>query len=183
MHKPDSFVMMVALMSEKMVQQERVIVDLNTHISDDHAHMDDMQRTITSLKEEREELWARCDTLSNQVRNLAQQSESFDYLKRNHDELYVQVRKLQVENARLMYGGNSPEETANAYMKAHGVSRWNDENLGKIGTIKVVREITGWGLKETKDFCEAYMARQETPKEETDSGTKRSSQMVALKTA
>ena len=50
MPKPDTFVMMVAMMSEKLVQKENECFELRTHISDDHAEMDEMQRTITDLR-------------------------------------------------------------------------------------------------------------------------------------
>lgn len=170
--KPDTFVLVVAAMSEKMVEQERTIMELSDHIRGDHEAMDDMQRTITGLRES--------------LSLISANNENFDYMKRRADELYEQVRNLTIENARLKYGGNTPEETARAYMKAHGVDKWNNPNLGKIGTIKVVREITGWGLKETKDFCEAYMDRHErgeVSREESGPGTKRSSQSPALRTA
>jgi len=39
-------------------------------------------------------------------------------------------------------------------MKAHGASKWVSN---RIGTIRVVVVLSGWSLKESKDFCEAYM--------------------------
>ena len=49
---------------------------------------------------------------------------------------------------------NLPDkDKAEAYMVAEGDARWAKGE--KIAVIKCVREATQWGLKETKDYCEA----------------------------
>jgi uncharacterized coiled-coil protein SlyX len=171
-----TLLVLVSTLAEKVSVQElvcegyeRVNADLQTHIDRHHLDLDDMQFTISDLR-----------------RQLEEKYESMERMRTQNNELYAQVRKLQSDNYKLTYGGQTPEETANAYMARQGVEVCNrpyvspDVLSGRIAAIKVVREITGWGLKESKDFVEAYMARLDAQKdEESPSGTKRSSQIPA----
>jgi len=148
MVKPDSFVMLAALMSDKLVQMENTIADLNSHISDDHAQMDEMQNTITDL---RRQLEARYDELNR----LRQQAGDAAYYEQK-------VRQLEADNAQLrMKVDPEINERVESYMKTTGVYLWLKGE--KIACIKGVRDATRmnsslppWGLKETKDFCESY---------------------------
>lgn len=159
-----ALMVIVTTLTEKITVQdlvcegyEKSLADLQAHIDRHHLDMDDMQFTISDLR-----------------RQVNTKYEEEERMRTQINELYAQVRTLQTENHKLTYGGQTPEETANAYMQAQGATKWATD---KIGTIKVCREVSGWGLKETKDFCEAYMARQKDEKEESPSGTKRSSQI------
>lgn len=190
--KPDTFVIMCAAMSEKMVEQQNTILDLTTHLAGHHEQMDDMQHTITDLRTQLEEKYHLQDQvyeLQATVRALRPRAERCDELKNSYDTLYAEVRKLRAEKLRGELNlplQATPEEAANAYMLLHGVKQYDLPYEpgspvlgGKIQCIKVIREVTEWGLKESKDFVEAYMARHEREKEETPSGTKRSSQVPA----
>jgi ribosomal protein L7/L12 len=158
--KPDTFVLMVAAMSEKMVELENGRVDLLTHISQDHAEMDRMQETITDLRRQAED---KCDELSDlrlQVQNLRDTTDrqrfalgDVAYLRTQNVELQARVQKLESENYKLKYDGKTPEEVALQYMVLEGGKVWADGQ--KITCIKEVRACTQWGLKEAKDWCEA----------------------------
>lgn len=178
--KPDTFVLVVAALSDKLVEKETEIAEMVAHITRDHATMDEMQERNTHLSNQVDTMYDLREenrSLRSQVTSLRGKAENYDYLSSQNNELHAQVRKLQTEIHKLTYGGQTPEETANAYMLAQGVSKWLEGE--RIGTIKVVREVTGWGLKEAKDFCDAYMARKTVEAEESPSGTKRSSQVPA----
>lgn len=187
--KPDTFVIMCAAMSEKMVEQQNTILDLTTHLASHHETMDADQRTISDLRDQLEEVWGLREANERQKRTISDLSykvEHYDSLRRENERLSAEVRELKLATYKVKYGGQTPEEVANNYMKVEGLQVCNrprspDPNVfsGKIDCIKVVREMTGWGLKEAKDFVEAYMARHENQKEETPSGTKRSSQVPA----
>ncbi len=145
--KPDTFVMMCALMSDKMVQQSMTIGSLEAHIVGDHAEMDEMQRTITDL---RRQLETANDKLYRMGPDNYYQRRCGE-LEQVNSRLYEEVRQLR----RKAYGEG--ESGARAYMEAEGAKLWE---TNKIATIKGVRECTGWGLKETKDWCEAYSAHK-----------------------
>lgn len=153
----ETLLVIIATLSEKVAIQELVC--------DGYAH---------ALKESEEQ----ATTISHLRRNLEEAYDSKDYLTNQNNTLCAQVRQLQTELHKLTYGGQTPEETATAYMKAQGVDKWEGGN--RIGCIKVCREVSGWGLYESKQFCEAYMVRHQAHKEseeDTPSGTKRSSQI------
>lgn len=188
--KPDTFVLMCAAMSEKMVEQQNHILDLTTHLAAHHEQMDADQRTITDLREQLEEVWSlreQVETQRRTISDLRYRSDNYENMRQENERLYVEVRKLQTEKVRRDLNISplaTPEEAGNTYMLLHGVEVYNRISTpevagGKIECIKVVRSLTGWGLKETKDFVEAYMARHEQEKEESPSGTKRSSQIPA----
>jgi len=176
--KPDTFVLVVAALSEKMVQKENECVELRDHIASDHASMDDMQRTITDLRVQCERLQDKADDVDyfrTRYQDMSHKMEGYEHLRSQNAELWEQVRVLKMENHKLRYGGQTPEETANNYMLSQGRQVW--ERGDRIQCIKEVREVSGWGLKETKDWCEAYIARLDNEKEESGPGTKRSSQI------
>lgn len=188
--KPDTFVLTVAAMSEKMVEQANRIFDLENHLASHHETMDADQRTITDLREQLEEVWnlrEQVETQRRTISDLRYRADNYDNMRRENDRLYAEVQNLRTEKIKRDLNISplaTPEEAGNTYMLLHGVKVWYTPSTpevagGKIECIKVVRSLTGWGLKETKDFVEAYMARHENQKEETPSGTKRSSQIPA----
>lgn len=160
MPKPDTFVLVVAALSEKLVQKENECFELKAHISADHAEMDEMQRTITDLRTQAESRYDELDELRVSNSNLSQdkwrlENRVYDLegRVRNSDYLNAEVTRLKEELLTLKYGNGSPDERARTYMEREGARLWQEGN--KILCIKGVRECTGWGLKESKDYSEA----------------------------
>lgn len=173
-----TLLVVVTALSEKVTLLELIndgyasmAEEARTHIDRDHAQMDEMQETISDLRRQNERLYDTIDSMRT--------GGDLSHLKTDNDKLYAQVRQLKTENHKLRWGGTTPEETATNYMVKEGATVWAEGR--KIDCIRVCRDASGWGLKETKDFCEAYMARKEEQKSEEVSGpgTKRSSQMPA----
>jgi len=167
----ETLLVIISTLSEKVAVMElvndgyaKVVQGLEAHNDRHHLDLDDAQYTISDLRRQLERVNNDKDDSSYRIRQ-------------ENDRLYAEVRQLKQENYRLTYGGSSPEETATAYMQRQGAAVW--ANGERIACIKVCREVSGWGLKETKDFCEAYMDRQKVTEEESPSGTKRSSQIPA----
>lgn len=160
MRKPDTFVLVVAALSEKLVQKENEISDLLTYNQQQRQELEDTERTISDLRQECQEMWdAREEnrTLNDRISYISSKLESYEYMRTQNAELYQRVRTLENENYKLRFGGATPEETATAYMKDQGVAEWSSN---RIGVIKNVRQITHWGLKEAKDWCDAYVQPQ-----------------------
>jgi len=182
--KPNAYVAIVALMSEQLVQAEATMLDLRAHITADHAEMDEMQRTITDLRTQAESKYDELDNLrtSNQEyseKNWRLQNQVYDLESKvgNHSYLTAECERLREEVLTLKYGNGTPEERASAYMKAEGESVLRGGN--RILCIKGVKECTRWGLKEAKDYVEAYKLPTPTiVDDETPSGTKRSQDLA-----
>ncbi len=113
----------------------------------------------------------------------------YDEIERLQDKLYEQEKKIR-EHDRLVedrdyymnalskanqelqtaleslrqykLGDPSIRSKADAFMAAH--PEMHDMTV-RINCIKEVRQLTGWGLKETKDYVEAYV--KEHPKTRT----------------
>lgn len=166
----ETLLVIVSTLTEKITVQSlveeghaKVLREKEAHIARHRLDLDDMQFKVSDLR-----------------RQLAKRYDTNESLRSRNEELYAQVRKLQQENYKLTYGGNTPEEIATAYMQRQGVEVCErpyvspDVLSGRIAATKVVHEITGWSLKESNDFVEAYMARHDAQKEESPSGTKRS---------
>lgn len=188
-HKPDTFVLVTAAMSEKMVEQATRIFDLESHLALQSEQMYADQRTISDLRSQVSEMHNLRECNERQSRTISDLSykhaAQVNNLKQENEQLYDEVRQLRIEKARrdlCISLQATPEEAAIAYMQMYGVDMWNKPSTpdvagGKIECLKVVRSLTGWDLRPAKDFVEAYMARYEEGKEETPSGTKRSSQI------
>ncbi len=150
----------VQALAEKVEAQALTITDLNDHITRDHAEMDRMQYTITDLRRQGE--W-RGDL-----------EHDLSYYRARCNQLEAEVRRLE------LVADPEKEGRINAYMRNHGESLLRFGK--KIECIKGVREVSGWGLKESKDFVEAYKLPEVAPsssEEESGPNTKRSSQSPA----
>ncbi len=132
---PDPFVALLALLNTKITAQSEVIVQLT---EDDRAS----QRRTEDLQYDNHSLRSQVERLTSQMR-------SFESYKVRCEQLECEVRELR-------YGALSVPvyERLNNYMKAEGCKQLADGN--KIAAIKGVREVTGWGLKESKDYVESH---------------------------
>lgn len=177
--KPDSFVMMVSILSEKLAQKEAECLALQAHISADHEAMDDMQRTLTDKRVECEDLYVKNDNLTYDINRLRR--ENGDLRAKQDNTTYYQNRcaALEQELLTLKYGGETdPYKRASTFMQKEGGQMWHNGN--KIGCIKEVRACTGWGLKEAKDWCESNGPSFAPKLLESDNGpgTKRSQDLA-----
>jgi cell division protein FtsB len=172
--KPDTFVLVVAALSEKLVQKENQVCELQAHIEADHAEMDNMQRTITDLRvqaEEQYDLRAERNRLEDKVYSLESKV-------RNQDYLEAECTRLKEELLTLKFGPGDAHQRVRNYMLKEGGGVWAANN--KILCIKGVKEVTGWGLKEAKDYVEEWGPRYADTSEETPSGTKRSQDLARV---
>ena len=184
MHSPkmDAFVLVVAAMSDKMVEMATAQFEQEEHLARHHEQLDERARTISSLREQVEDLYAQRDRLSSQVRDLLEVARERDTYKGDYARLMEECQKLRQENYKWEYGlqGLTDTEAAKSYMNSRGERLWAD---AKIAVIKVIRQVTGWDLHVAKGWCEAHMgalqSAQEQKKAEEESGphTKRSSQV------
>jgi hypothetical protein len=152
--KPDTFVLVVAAMSEKMVSLENQRYELEAHIRADHEKMDDMQRDLTDKRRECEEAHIARENLSYDIDRLRRENgdlrarqPSFDYYKSRCEQLEQELLALKFN------GETDPLKRVETYMNGEGGTLWSKGM--KIECIKGVRMCTGWGLKEAKDWCEA----------------------------
>lgn len=141
-----TFTTMLALLTTKLVDAETHISDQETHIRADHEEMDRMQRTITDLRTRNEEMYDEKRRLEDRVWELESK-------ERIEDDLRTQVERLKEEVRTLKYGEGPVGTRLHTYMAREGGKLWNEGN--KILCIKGVRECSGWGLKESKDWAEA----------------------------
>lgn len=171
--KPDSFVMMVTILSEKLAQKEAECLALQAHISADHEEMDDMQRRLTTKSEECSDLYTRNDNLVYDIDRLRRENSDLRARQPSYDYYRDRCATLEQELLSLKFGGETdPFKRAATYMKNEGGKLWVGGN--KIACIKGVRECTGWGLKEAKDYSEA-----EGPKfSDNGPGTQRSQDLA-----
>lgn len=184
MHSPkmDSFVLAVAVMSDKMVEQAQALCEQEEHLARHHEQLDERARTISDLRTQMDELYAQRDRLSSQVRELLEVARERDNYKDSYSRLMEECQKLRQENYKWEYGlhGLTDTEAAKAYMITRGERLWAE---AKIAVIKVIRQVTGWDLHTAKEWCEAHMSALQTTEEqkkaEEESGphTKRSSQV------
>jgi predicted RNase H-like nuclease (RuvC/YqgF family) len=171
--KPDTFVLVVAALSEKLVTLENQRGEMEDHIRADHAEMDVMQGRLTEYSRECESLRDENSNLRTENYNLKDRLYSLESKVRYQHSLEDECARLKEEVLKLKYGSGTPSERVSAYMRTEGERILADGN--KILCIKGVKECTGWGLKEAKDYVEAY---KPTVSYETPSGTKRSEDLV-----
>lgn len=102
----------------------------------------------------------RCQVrfMEEKVRN----QPNVEWLKQDLENTREECNRLREECNRLredlrgfQHAGPVVKVNLFAYLTRQGKTTWG--NNGKIQCIKEVRNITGWGLKETKDFCEALV--------------------------
>lgn len=181
-YTPDTFVLVVAALSEKLVEKERMCVELADHIKEDHAHMDDMQRTITDLRaqseskyDEMDELRVRNENLSNDKYRLENRVYDMEAKLRNQDYIEAENARMKEELLTLKYGVGGPDTRVRNFMLKEGGKLWSEGK--KIECIKGVKMCTGWGLKEAKDYSEEWGPRyapEPTSQEGSGPHTKRS---------
>lgn len=121
----DDFVSLLALLNDKIQSQAQEIKNLNDRI----YRMEDDTSSVRYLREDLE--YARNEV--ERYRNL-------------YNTTYAENQRLKLENPKV-------KEDLESYMVREGDTLLRQGN--KIACIKEVRNLTGWGLKESKDYVEA----------------------------
>lgn len=154
MPKPDTFVLVVAALSEKLVQKENECFEVRLALTN-------AEEELSDIRANRDRLYDECDNLRIQVQNLQDTNDrqrrtisDLDYKAQDNTYYKNRCATLEQELLSLKYGGETdPHKRAISYMEKEGGKLWAEGN--KIQCIKGVRECTGWGLKEAKDYSEA----------------------------
>lgn len=155
------------------------------HINADHEFMAEQANIISDLRRQLEEngnyyaeskraIQEENKRLRDQMYDMRPKVEGFDSLKAKYDGVCAELDALRQEHTKLklgLTGLDTNEQVASTYMQRRGLEMWA---VNKIDTIKVVREVTGWGLKEAKDFCENYIRNASATVEESGPQTQRS---------
>ena len=121
----DQFVTLLAILNTKIQDQAQTIRDQQDRIYDLEGRTTDTRWLKEDLERAREE----------------------------SSNLRTQVYNLQAECQRLRLENPKVKEDLESYMTREGDTLIRQGS--KIAAIKGVREITGWGLKESKDYVEA----------------------------
>jgi hypothetical protein len=138
----DPFVIMVGLLNSK-IQELADQLDASRTLLDDARHergrTEDLEHDLRSAKGEAEYY-----------------RKQFNQTCEDHEKLRVSNNALQMELYK--YRANDPSiiDRAQAFMLKEGGSLMQQGQ--KIQCIKEIRTITSWGLKEAKDYVEAWKA-------------------------
>lgn len=146
----DSFIAVIQVLSAKLSEKDSKIQHLETR--------------VLELSNDNSDLKDRINRIDNQRADDARSyNDTISHLRTRCDELFAEVQTLRSENQRFKLGVSKDatfEHVAKTYMLAEGVKLYHtphNEGGGKIQVIKHVRNLTVCGLKEAKDFVEAYM--------------------------
>lgn len=148
-----------------MVAHTDIIASLDAECADHEAHIEahhirdaENANIISGLRIQLEDAINRAANAEKYLReNEEYASEARTAMSAETAALRLLVSKLKKENHKLRYGGSNTTETALTYMKNHGVEVWGGSPDAHTSVIRVVQEITGWELRETKEFCENYI--------------------------
>lgn len=162
-------VALAALLTNEMLNQEERIAHLNDLLTEANEFNRQLEQKVVDLNARLEEnasyhseataaIKAENVRLRNQLDDWRARIENVGHVASSNNDLRAQVRKLQAENYKLRFGGHTTEEVAQAYMRNQGAETWAQGAPAKLNTLNVIREITGWGLREAKDWCEAFMS-------------------------
>lgn len=136
------------------------ITDLNKQVAcleevcDGQSHLLDLSELAMSGKEEEiESLRGSLDHLHHEA------DQSYSHQRQLEDKVY----RLEQDLKELRLQDPATRERGNAYMATIGRTLRStypgeEHRFSKIEAVKGVREITGFGLKESKDLVEAWMA-------------------------
>ena len=132
-----------------------VLTALTTKIQDQAATIEVLQETADLVYELRSEL----ETVTSDLNEVSGQLFSANERARDRgDYVYwkATAERLQEELNLIKLGDEKVRlQNADAYMAKEGYSQMKGE--AKIPCIKAVRALTNWGLKDSKDYCQAWL--------------------------
>lgn len=126
-------------LQESLDEQATIIDNGFIRFSDQEELISSLRHNLSSANSETDRTWADLDRTRAQVVELENQLRAF----RTQDPA---IRQKAAD-----YMATTGQHLRSTYPGSKG-------QFDKIGCIKVVREITGQGLKESKDFVEGWMA-------------------------
>jgi len=140
----------IAEQSEKLNDcdglKEGVIADLRNEADDLRNARYELTNIITSYRNENDDLQNRLNASEHDLH-----------------EARAEIDKLNLKIRSMLAQDPAVQQIASDYMRNEGqhlrfYSGKTPDQFNKIGCIKAVREKTGWGLRDSKDFVEAWMA-------------------------
>lgn len=144
-HPKDTFVAMLAMLTAKMVEQDEKVQSLTMQIADRDDQIDDLR-----------------DRMDRKERDY---SHSLKGWKEKYYEEHNRAMGLQTELNLALRTDPKVDEKAAAFMSEKGcnytMDYMGDTVPDRIRCIKELRTITAWGLKEAKDYVEAWFNKRE----------------------
>lgn len=118
----------------------------------------EQRNTIYDLEDQIQALKSKNMDLNDQLAGL---SSDLDWYRKTEGEMRERAFKAESELRLFKAAFTDNKDKAAAYMMEKGQYIYQKEphntKLDNVHNIKTVRELTGWGLKDSKDFCEAWM--------------------------
>jgi hypothetical protein len=142
------FIKMLSVLSAMLVEQQESLEGHRRTIIDREAEIDDLKLTIKDTKL----LYERIDELSHSS-DLWEKRYWDEHTR--HDALARTLADMRANDPTAIPKAMNYMETTGQFLK------YEDGSPNKLGTIKEVRLLTGWGLKETKDWVLGWLAKQE----------------------
>ena len=148
MRPKDSFVAVVVVLTQKLEEQEEFISDLSRQLEERYTFQDQLSERVREMEERCDKLHAENRNLQEELRRVCNKTTSpeMSFYKNAYHEKCDEV-------CRLKYGKTAMEATA-IYMSGKGADLLRAGD--KIQVVKEVREASGWGLKESVDYVNAY---------------------------
>lgn len=143
---PNKIVTLLALLTPELVATELEVGALAQKCAE-------QDRDIDQLNNDKYDLRSEVERLNGELRSLNYLRSDLEYYKGRCEALGAQLSSYQHKEA-MDRQKNMPESFL-TYIVGEG--RRTYESGNKIPCIKHVRELTGWGLKESKDFVEALV--------------------------
>jgi hypothetical protein len=115
----------------------------------------EQSREITMLQEKIDEDQETRYRMAERIAHLEKVAEQCEADRSRWYSRYCDMTNMNRDNVCLADSGVGPSERAERFMKSEGSVMWQDGK--KIEVMRRVKAITGWGLRDTKDFCEKTM--------------------------
>ena len=137
------FITMLSLLSAKLVEQQECLTGRDRTITDMEDQIDGLRTTLARREENH--------------------AHSMEEMERKYWEERTRAGDLQLKLNEALRLAPDVDAKAESYMQTTGqhLTIQVDGKLvpAKIEAIKGVRYLTGWGLKEAKDYVEEWFAK------------------------
>jgi hypothetical protein len=151
---PSRTVQLLALLGPEMCAQEESVRTLFEKCHEQEEENATLSKRNAALHRENSTLSENNDSLSKRIMNLiGEQNRLQD--KISNMELRALDLESELRTSYLQKGQLGLPERLFTYLCGEGSALYRDGK--KIQCIKGVREVTGWGLKQSKDFVESLM--------------------------
>ena len=145
----------ITALAELLVEQEDEILYHKTDAVDANKPEDEMGDRLEEVERARDEAWAKSDQLQKELDDYRA---SISVTNRELGEARVVIRKYEDNIDPKVPIYSHVLRLAYEYMILEGKSaRTHDGKFNKIAAIKQVRVLTGWGLRDSKNFVEGFV--------------------------